>query len=109
MLENLKTRLRDNTRVLGDLSTWGMLAYLPPRVKGALGSLRYAAAWLRSRRNALFEQKHPGAWRAHNPCNAWPVPKSGLIFWWRVVEGAYRLVKVRLGFLPPASDEAGQQ
>jgi hypothetical protein len=102
MLADLKTRLRDNTLVLGDLSTWGMLAYLPPSVKGVLGSLRYAAVSLRRRRDADFIHRNPGYWRAHNPCNQWPVPKSGLIFWWRVAEGAYRLMKVRLGLLPPA-------
>jgi hypothetical protein len=98
---SLGARLRGNTLVSGDRSTWGILSYLPPSVKETLGSLRYAAASLRSRRNAEFIHRHPEYWRAHNPCNAWPVPKSGLIFWWRVLEGAYRLTKVRLGFLPP--------
>jgi hypothetical protein len=100
MLASLKTRLQDNTLLCGDVETWGLLAYLPISLKDDLGCLRYAAVSLRSKREADLERKYPGLWRQHNPCNAWPVPKSGLIFWRRVLEGAYRLMKVRLGFLP---------
>lgn len=102
MLENLKMGLQGKEPPWGDLSTWGILAYLPTSVKLVLGSLRYAAVSMRRRRDAECERRNPGIWRAHNPCNQWPVPKSGPIFWWRVLEGAYRLTKVRLGLLPPA-------
>ena len=101
MLENLKIGLQGKDPPWGDRKTWGLLAYLPTSIKGVLGSLRYAGASLRSRRNAEAERRNPGLWRQRNPPNQWPVPKSGLIFWWRVVEGVYRLMKVRLGLLPP--------